>query len=239
MQYAPGCIIQCAMVGSKWRCSYLFSIKTAIVDNSIHLPTMDEEEHVFNLACFQHWFSFLQAEIQNLEYWLPSVNTFTSQHALSPYIAPSTGFGHLYLQFWLACPHNGAEVYLCNPCSSKKETRVRGCSSTLRLRSCVCLPSIQFWLSVHFFALLLSYLLGALVLQRFNLISTNPLNSPKYMYVNPLPHNGFWMCLVYLILRRFKVGHVIFALNDFLCGSIWNNLLSKKRANLLLHQCIE
>ena len=160
---------------------------------------------LINLACFQHWFSFLQAEIQNLEYWLPSANTFTSQHSLSPYIAPSTGFGHLYLQFWLACPHNGAEVYLCNPCSSKKETRVRGCSSTLRLRSCVCLPSIQFWLSVHFFALLLSYLLGALVLQRFNLISTNPLNSPKYMYVNPLPHNGFWMCLVYLILGCFIV----------------------------------
>lgn len=166
MQYAPGCIIQCAMVGSKWRCSYLFSIKTAIVDNSIHLPTMDEEEPVFNLACFQHWFSFLQAEIQNLEYWLPSANTFTSQHSLSPYIAPSTGFGHLYLQFWLACPHNGAEVYLCNPCSSKKETRVRGCSSTLRLRSCVCLPHPSSFDCPFIF--LLCYLATCLVHWSFN-----------------------------------------------------------------------
>lgn len=143
-----------------------FRLRPQIVENSIHLPTMDEEEHVFNLACFQHWFSFLQAEIQNLEYWLPSANTFTSQHSLSPYIAPSTGFGHLYLQFWLACPHNGAEVYLCNPCSSKKKTRVRGCSSTLRLRSCVCLPHPSSFDCPFIF--LLCYLATCLVHWSFN-----------------------------------------------------------------------
>ena len=200
---------------------------------------------LINLVCFQHWFSFLQAEIQNLEYWLPSANTFTSQHSLSPYIAPSTGFGHLYLQFWLACPHNGAEVYLCNPCSSKKETRVRGCSSTLRLRSCVCLPSIQFWLSVHF---LLCYLATCLVHWSFNdliwsrLIPLIDLNSPKYMYINPLPHNSQWFLDVFSIfnIRVFHSKGMWFLHSlTYSVGSIWNHLLSNKRANLLLHHGIE
>lgn len=168
MQYAPGCIIQCAMVGSKWRCSYLFSIKTAIVDNSIHLPTMDEEEHGFNQPCMFPTLVFISAS------WNPEPWILTS---LREYFHFTTFLESLHSTFhrlrtplppilWLAYPHNGAEVYLCNPCSSKKETRVRGCSSTLRLRSCVCLPHPSSFDCPFIF--LLCYLATCLVHWSFN-----------------------------------------------------------------------
>ena len=211
MQHAPCCIIQYDTVGSRWRCSYLsFRSRPQLwTIRCTSLPWMKTSMFLicFNQPCmFRNWFSSLLLRLHystnHSRRAIPSLcqtvwklahnqsygklksrtlNTdvplrilslhFTSQHSLQRLRTP--------LPPSLTCMSTKWGKSLPLQSLQRERNKVRRCGSTLRV------SSIHPVLFVRVF-FLLCYLLGALVLQRFDII---PVLVPT---CKSLPHHGFW-----------------------------------------------
>ena len=211
MQHAPCCIIQYDTVGSRWRCSYLsFRSRPQLwTIRCTSLPWMKTSMFLIcliNLACFETGFHLCCCACTTLQTtaegrsqvcakqcgnWAHNqsygklksrtLNTdvplrilslhFTSQHSLQRLRTP--------LPPSLTCMSTKWGKSLPLQSLQRERNKVRRCGSTLRV------SSIHPVLFVRVF-FLLCYLLGALVLQRFDII---PVLVPT---CKSLPHHGFW-----------------------------------------------